>query len=171
MFWSTTFSSINKCLREVSVTLASSCQICKIKVFEKCIPDTIDINNWLSKIVHPQLIRNRTPLICWKAGGCGHRIFLPKSSAPRVQFLQVILTKLYQMRINALLARPGYKYICLVEARCSYLYFRVNDCMYCYWLVSWDSRWSCVDAFWNSIICTQIDYLHAHNSHDLYRLN
>lgn len=53
-----------------------------------------------------QLILNLAPLIFREAGCCGYRHFLPKSSALRVQFLQVTLTELDQVRINALFAGP-----------------------------------------------------------------
>lgn len=57
-------------------------------------------------VSYHQLINYLLPLIFREAGCCGYRRFLPESSASRVQFLQVTLTELDQMWIDALFARP-----------------------------------------------------------------
>lgn len=63
----------------------------------------------LQCVAYLQIIDNLAPLIFREAGSCGHRVFLPESSAPWVQFLQVTLTEIDQMRKNALIARPSHK--------------------------------------------------------------
>lgn len=112
IFSFTRSSNTDWCFRVVSVFLVSSCHLwakylekqpCENKVNriylfflkerKKCVP-------------YFQFILNLVPLIFREAGCCGYRHFLPKSSALRVQFLQVTLTELDQVRINALFARP-----------------------------------------------------------------
>lgn len=86
--------SLSKVFRETAMWEQSKQDLfIFLKERKKCVP-------------YFQLILNLAPLIFREAGCCGYRHFLPKSSALRVQFLQVTLTKLDQVRINALFAGP-----------------------------------------------------------------